>query len=76
MAVNFAEISKNAADQGVNLAELAIVYEDLSRRELKKMNEAGLLAKELGNGKCLGRFATDGTAMFESKATGVLYLAA
>ena len=76
VVVNFAEISKNAADQGVNLAEITIVYGGLSSRQISKMKEAGLLVQNLGSGKCFGRFAKDGTALFESNAVSVLYLAA
>lgn len=72
---DFDAIRSNAEKDGIDLSEIAILYEGLSAFELFAMREAGLVARE-SEAIVLGRFAADGTVMFQAKAVGVISLSA
>jgi hypothetical protein len=71
---DFDEIRKNAMSDGIPLCEIAIIYRDLSDEEVWVMEAAGLVALRTETG-IIGRFAKDGTVMFQEKSVGVLHLA-
>jgi hypothetical protein len=72
---DFDAIRATAAKEGINLQEVAIVYDELSESELTEMISAGLVAESSGP-KILGRFGLDGAVMFPEKATAAIYLGA
>jgi len=74
MAVDFDAVRKNAKEQGVPLAEIAIIYENLTTDEIATLKQQRLLTHD--EGATLGRFMADGRVMFPEKATGVLSLGA
>ena len=76
MPINFSEIRENADKQSVSLQEIAIIYEGLTEAQITELLECGLLANDLGSGKCIGRFAKDGNVLFPEMATGVFTLSA
>ena len=75
MTVDFDAVRRNAKEQGVPLAEIAIIYENLTADEIGMLNQNRLVAHEL-EGKLLGRFIPDGRVMFPEKAVGVYSLGA
>jgi hypothetical protein len=75
MAVDFEAVRRNAAIQGLDLQEIAIIYEGLSEEELQTLEACGLVGRHLeARGSVLGRFTKDGEALFPTKAAGVLTL--
>ena len=76
MPLNFSEIRKNAEEQSISLTEIAIVYANLTEQQIRTLDERGLLVSNTGNGRCIGRFAENGDALFPEMATGVLTLSA
>lgn len=73
--VDFAAVKRNASEQGVPLDSIAIMYEGLSRGEVKTMRKLSLITHEGGKG-VIAKFPTDGNPLFPEKATGIHYLAA
>jgi hypothetical protein len=75
--VDFDKVRTNAAEQGIPLTEIAILYEDLNAEQVAALKEQGLVAYPNENGPALvGRFKADGGVMFPEKATGIYSLAA
>jgi hypothetical protein len=74
MPIDFDEIRKNAALEGVALSEISIIYADLTDDEIAAMERSGLVTHRNGK-KLMAKFASDGTAMFPEKCVGVLTLA-
>lgn len=74
--LDFEAIKANAAEQNVSLSEIAIVYANLTDDELDQLNRAGLLVSLLGDGKAVGRFASNGDALLPERAESVLTLSA
>jgi hypothetical protein len=73
--VDFAEIVKNAADQGIDLNEITLIYEDVSDEELIALQSHNLVATRTA--RCvLGKFNKEGLALFPDKVTGVYSLSA
>jgi hypothetical protein len=72
--VDFAAVKKNAAEQGISLDSIAIVYEGLSGRQVRTMRKLSLITSE--GSKVMAKFPTDGQPLFPEKATGVICLAA
>jgi hypothetical protein len=75
MAVDFDEVRKNAQRDGVNLAEIAIIYENLSVDEVDWLREKGLLATQ-NQDIVIARFPISGPPPFQCKAARVLTLGA
>jgi hypothetical protein len=76
MPVDFRAVRATADHDGIDLQEVAIHYENLTEEEMKLLRARNLVGKELGPGSILGKFTSSGEALFEDKATGVLYLGA
>lgn len=77
MAVDFDAVRRNAADQGLILQEIAIMYEGLTDEEVQTLTERGLVGVALERpGALLGKFTSDGEALFPHKAVGIHYLGA
>lgn len=78
--VDFDSVRKNAAEQEVNLSEIAIFYEGLSPDQVTLMREKGVVAQESGaspiGASVIGRFCADGSVLFPEFASGVHYLGA
>jgi hypothetical protein len=72
---DFDVIRTNAANDGISLAEITIMYEGLTSFELEQMRQAGLIVNQ-NNLIVLGRFTNDGNVMFPEKTTGVMRLGA
>jgi hypothetical protein len=75
MSLDFDAIRANAANDGIDLAGVAIIYEGLTSEELAQMRAVGRIARETEQ-TVLGKFAGDGTVMFPDKAIRVIYLGA
>jgi hypothetical protein len=77
MAVDFDAVRANAADQGILLQEVAIMYEGLTDEEILTLAARDLVGVSLGRpGALLGKFTEDGQALFPHKAVAVHYLGA
>ena len=76
MNVDFPEVKRNAAKQGVDLQQITIIYENLTTEEKDVLNSHRLITNQLPGGGCLAKFPEDGDPLFPAKATGVLYLGA
>jgi hypothetical protein len=75
MAVDFDAVRRNANEQGVPLAEIAIIYGDLTPDEIAMLKQEQLLTHQTDS-TLLGRFMADGRVMFPEKAIGVYSLGA
>jgi hypothetical protein len=76
MPVNFEEVKKNAAEQGLDLGRIAIQYEGLTDQEMLDLS-ARRLGRAAGRpGAWLGTFTEDGEALFPTKAVAVISLEA
>ena len=72
MVVDFDSVRKNAAEQGIDLSKIAILYEGLTASEILSLEEAGCVAYKAE--KCvIGKFTKEGREMFGTKAVGVYY---
>jgi hypothetical protein len=76
MAVDFDEVRKNVAEQGLDLGGIAILYEGLTDGELFELSDRGLGRGAGRPGAWLERFTEDGQALFPTKAVAVLTLEA
>ncbi len=76
MAIDVAEIRKNALAEGIPLSEISVVYEHLNDNQIEELNFQGLLVKDLGSGSVIGRFRENGEILHPEFATGVLHLGA
>ena len=75
MAVDFDAVRANAAEQGIILQEVAIMYEGLTDEEMLTLAARGLIGRSLGRpGALPGKFMAEGEALFPDKAVGVHYL--
>ncbi len=74
MPVDFDEVRKNAAAQGVPLSEIAIFYENLADDEIAALEQQGLITDRTAR-RVVARFAADGSALFPEKAVSVYSLA-
>lgn len=73
--VDFSEIVKNADKQGIDLSEVALIYEELSLQELAELKRHDLITHETA--QCvLGKFNKEGIPLFPDKVKGVFSLSA
>lgn len=73
--VNFDEVRKNASEQGIDLASIAIVYKDLNQDEIDVLKQLDLITHENG-GNIIARFCKNGDVCFPKKAVSVFSLSA
>jgi hypothetical protein len=74
--LDFDEIRRNAIEQGIDLSQITIIYEELNDNQFEALNAGGLVVTDLGDGNAIGRFKANGDVLFPEMATGVLYLGA
>ncbi|MEY4489276.1 MAG: hypothetical protein RIQ79_1784 [Verrucomicrobiota bacterium] len=71
--VNLAAIVRNATDEGVDVSEIALLYEDLTDTELSELKRHGLYADH--SQACVrGRFTKEGLVLFPEKVASILHL--
>ena len=73
--VNLAEVRRNAKLQGIPLAEIALIYRNLTTYERNSLQEWNLLVYD-GPATVVARLTETGDALFEDKVTDVYYLGA
>lgn len=71
--VDFDAVRKNAAEQGVSLDQISILYDGLTEEEIASMEIMGLLVLKT-SAVTMCRFAPDGTALFPEKSIAVISL--
>jgi hypothetical protein len=77
MAVDFDAIRANAADQGIILQEVAIVYEDLTDEEMLTPAARGLVGASVGRARgAAGKVHGIRRGTFPPQGRGVHYLGA
>jgi len=75
--VDFKAVMPNAKDQGIDLQEVAIQYENLTTEELSFLEKHQTVTHRLGEaGRVLARFPEKGFPLYQDKATAVHYLGA
>lgn len=74
-SVDIELVKKNAANQGIDLQHITLVYVGLNENEKARLCELGLIGTDNGN-RVLGRFTSDGDALFPDKIESCLYLPA
>lgn len=71
--LNLALIVRNATDEGVDLSEIALLYQDLSEPELAELKMHGLYADH--SQACVrGRFTKEGLVLYPDKVASILHL--
>ena len=75
-AVDFAEVMRNAANEGIDLQQIAIKYENLTTDELQQLGLHQVITSYLPGNGVLAKFPESGEPLFQSKASAVLYLGA
>jgi len=73
--VDIETVKLNASKQGIPLSQISVLYEGLTDDEKAIMRQQNLIAFESGD-RVVGRFKSDGEAVFSSKITGCLSLGA
>ena len=76
MSVDFHEVMRNAAKQGIDLQEITIKYENLTPDEIKVLESRQIITNRLPGGGLLAKFPKEAEPLFSDKATAVLYLGA
>ena len=76
MTVDFPEVKRNAAKQGIDLQQITIKYENLTLEEVDMLESRHMITSRLPGGALLAKFPEDGEPLFPDKATAVLYLGA
>jgi len=76
VSVDFPEVMRNAAKQGIDLQEIAIKYENLTSDKVKVLESRQMITNQLPGGGLLAKFPKDGQPLFPDKATAILYLGA
>ena len=76
MPIDFDAVRRNAAREGIDLQEIAIKYEGLTADELLELGAHQEVTNDLGSGSVLAKFPLEGTPLFPSKASAVLYFGA
>lgn len=76
MSVDFSEVMRNAAKQGIDLQQITIKYENLTSDEVKLLESRQVITSRLAGGGLLAKFPIEGEPLFPGKATAVLYLGA
>jgi hypothetical protein len=75
MVVDFDEVRRNAASQGIALDQIAIFYKGLTADEMAELERRGLVARKTES-VVIGKFLPDGGVLFPERATGVYSLSA
>ena len=70
------KIRQNAIDQGLELSQIAIVYEGLTDEEQSIMRQVNVIAYKVDDNCVVRRFTKDGEILFKEKARSVLCLGA
>lgn len=73
--LDFDVIRRNAAEQGVSLAEIAVFYEKLDEDEIAVLEGMGLVSYKNGT-SIVGRFTKSGEVLFPNKVVGIHSLGA
>ena len=76
MGIDFAEVMRNAKEQGIDLQEITIKYENLTPDELDVLASSQIIVSQLPGGGLLAKFPKNGEPLFPNRATDVLYLGA
>jgi hypothetical protein len=76
VSVDFPEVMRNAAKEGIDLQEITIKYENLTPDEIKVLESRQIITNRLPGGGLLAKFPKEGEPLFPDKATAVLYLGA
>jgi hypothetical protein len=67
------EIVRNATAEGIDISEIALLYEGLSASQLAKLKLHGLYVDE--SARCVrGRFTREGLVMFPDNVASILHL--
>jgi hypothetical protein len=73
--VDFEQLVRNASDQGIDLNEIALLYEPLRDEEIHELKRHQLFVEE-SNACIVGRLNKEGVALFPDKVTGLYSLSA
>jgi hypothetical protein len=73
--VDFAEVRRNAAKDGIDVREIAIHYEGLTADEIKQLEAHQDISHRSLKG-VIAKFPTEGDPLFPEKATSVHHLGA
>jgi hypothetical protein len=76
VGIDFAEVMRNAKEQGIDLQEITIQYENLMPDELDALASSQIIVSQLPGGGLLAKFPENGEPLFPHRATGVIYLGA
>lgn len=75
--VDFGQVMKNAAAEGIPLDEIMIQYDGLTPNELAFLKKHQEVTYEMGDeGRVIAKFPTKGFPLYQEKATSVLHLGA
>jgi hypothetical protein len=75
LSVDFKKVIKNAQDQGIDLQEIAIQYEDLTDEEINLLGNHQVITNNSGS-TVLAKFPLEGMPILQTKAKYVHYLGA
>ena len=75
LAVNFKKVIENAQQQGVDLQQITIQYENLTEEEIKLLGNHQVITHNSGS-TVLAKFPEDGMPILQAKAEHVIYLGA
>lgn len=73
--IDLGEVIQNASAEGIDLSEITLFYSNLTVDELNELKRMNLLT-EKSNARAIGRFNSEGLALFPEKVSEVYYLGA
>lgn len=71
--IDVQEIIRNAEKEGIDLSEITLFYSDLNAAEQLELKRHNLITTQSG-ARIIGRFNSEGLALFPDKITEVYYL--